>query len=182
MNDQIISQYPNFTISNPGANFGEKTEDLRLHFSIPIWLMTAGVSPLVYLSPKVCQMRYLCGAKIIKFMNRTLLFVLLSLSQLSLFAQDKPKWDVSNPSLGGVPYSDVEFTTSEGTWMCLDVSPDGKTIVFDMLGDIYTMPISGGTTTCIRSGLAWEVQPRFSPDGKKSPSLRTLVAAITSGI
>lgn len=100
-------------------------------------------------------------------MNRTLLFVLLSLSQLSLFAQDKPKWDVSNPSLGGVPYSDVEFTTSEGTWMCLDVSPDGKTIVFDMLGDIYTMPISGGTTTCIRSGLAWEVQPRFSPDGKK---------------
>lgn len=100
-------------------------------------------------------------------MNRILLFVLLSLSQFSLFAQDKPKWDVTNPSLGGVPYSDVEFTTSEGTWMCLDISPDGKTIVFDMLGDIYTMPITGGTATCIRSGLAWEVQPRFSPDGKK---------------
>ena len=85
---------------------------------------------------------------------------------LSLFAQDKPKWDVSNPG-GGVPYRDVEFTTNEGTWMCLDVSPDGKTIVFDMLGDIYTLPVAGGTATCIRNGLAWEVQPRFSPDGKK---------------
>jgi len=88
------------------------------------------------------------------------------LFSISLSAQEKPKWDVSNPP-GGVPYRDVEFTTTEGTWMCLDVSPDGKTIVFDMLGDIYTMPIAGGTATCIRSGLAWEVQPRFSPDGTK---------------
>jgi len=88
------------------------------------------------------------------------------LFSIFLSAQEKPKWDVSNPS-GGVPYQDVEFTTNEGTWMCLDVSPDGKTIVFDMLGDIYTLPIAGGTATCIRSGLAWEVQPRFSPDGAK---------------
>ncbi|MFN0176910.1 MAG: amidohydrolase family protein [Saprospiraceae bacterium] len=88
------------------------------------------------------------------------------LFSISLSAQEKPKWDVSNPP-GGVPYRDVEFTTTEGTWMCLDLSPDGKTIVFDMLGDIYTLPIAGGTATCIRSGLAWEVQPRFSPDGTK---------------
>lgn len=98
-----------------------------------------------------------------KYILSFLLFVLL---QSSLFSQEKPKWDVSNPS-GGVPYRDVEFSTNEGTWMCLDVSPDGKTIVFDMLGDLYTMPISGGAATCIRSGLAWEVQPRFSPDGSK---------------
>jgi imidazolonepropionase-like amidohydrolase/Tol biopolymer transport system component len=83
-------------------------------------------------------------------------------------AQDKPKWDVNNPTeTGKVPYADVAFTTTEGTWMCLDVSPDGKTIVFDLLGDIYTMPFTGGTADCIRQGLAWEVQPRFSPDGKK---------------
>lgn len=100
-------------------------------------------------------------------MNRTLLLALLTIHQFSLFAQEKPKWDVSNPSLGGVPYRDVEFSATEGTWMCLDISPDGKTIVFDMLGDIYTLPISGGSATCIRSGLAWEVQPRFSPDGSK---------------
>ena len=83
-----------------------------------------------------------------------------------LFAQadkDKKKWDVSNPE--GIPYSNVEFTVTEGTWMNLDVSPDGKTIAFDLLGDIYTIPVSGGNATCIRSGLPWEVQPRFSPDG-----------------
>ena len=51
--------------------------------------------------------------------------------------------------------------------MNVDVSPDGSMIAFDMLGDIYTMSISGGTTTAIRTGLAWEVQPRWSPDGKK---------------
>ena len=51
--------------------------------------------------------------------------------------------------------------------MCVDVSPDGKTILFDLLGDIYMLPIGGGNATPLRQGLAWEVQPRFSPDGKK---------------
>ncbi len=78
---------------------------------------------------------------------------------------DKNKWDVSNPE--GIPYSDVSFTVDEGTWMNLDVSPDGQTVAFDLLGDIYTMPISGGSARCLRSGLAWEVQPRFSPDGNQ---------------
>lgn len=82
-----------------------------------------------------------------------------------LQAQEKPKWDVSNPP--GQPYQPVAFHTTEGTWMSLDVSPDGSTIAFDLLGDIYTIPIAGGKATCIRSGIAWEVQPRFSPDGKK---------------
>lgn len=99
--------------------------------------------------------------------HRHSLAAVFLLCSLTLFAQDKPKWEVSNPTLGGVPYQEVEFTTNEGTWMCVDVSPDGKTLVFDLLGDIYTMPITGGTATCIRSGLAWEVQPRFSPDGSK---------------
>jgi imidazolonepropionase-like amidohydrolase/Tol biopolymer transport system component len=74
------------------------------------------------------------------------------------------KWDVSNP---GGPHKEVAFTTSEGTWMNLDVSPDGKEIVFDLLGDIYVMPISGGQAKVLRPGLPYEVQPRFSPDGKK---------------
>ncbi|HSM52738.1 MAG TPA: amidohydrolase, partial [Erythrobacter sp.] len=56
---------------------------------------------------------------------------------------------------------------SEGTWMDVDVSPDGKSIAFALLGDIYTMPITGGTPTRIAEGLAWEVQPRFSPDGSR---------------
>ncbi|HEX7024704.1 MAG TPA: amidohydrolase family protein, partial [Gemmatimonadales bacterium] len=61
----------------------------------------------------------------------------------------------------------AEFTASKGTWISLDVSPDGQTIVFDMLGDLYTIPITGGSATRLTSGLAYDAQPRFSPDGKK---------------
>lgn len=93
-----------------------------------------------------------------------LLFLLTLLITVSTHAQDKKKWDVNNP---GGPYKEVSFTVNEGTWMNLDVSPDGKDIVFDLLGDIYTMPITGGEAKILRQGLAFEVQPRFSPDGKK---------------
>ena len=80
--------------------------------------------------------------------------------------EDKPKnWDVNNPHENWL-YNTFQLNTDEGTWMNLDVSPDGKTIVFDLLGNIYKMPISGGSTTVLRSGLAYEVQPRFSPNGK----------------
>src|SRR5215208_3386907 len=61
----------------------------------------------------------------------------------------------------------IEFTTDEGTWMSLDVSPDGQMITFDLLGDIYTMPASGGEAKRIIGGLSFESQPKFSPDGKK---------------
>ncbi len=77
------------------------------------------------------------------------------------FAQDS--WDVSNPDLGET--TSLSFTTDEGTWMNLDVSPDGSQIVFDILGDIYIMPVNGGTATPLRTGHAYEVQPRFSPNG-----------------
>lgn len=75
-------------------------------------------------------------------------------------------WDVANPN-GQFNYKDHTFTTDEGTWMNLDVSPDGKTIVFDLMGDIYSIPISGGKAKILRSGIPFEVQPRFSPDGSK---------------
>ncbi|MEZ4415771.1 MAG: amidohydrolase family protein [Gemmatimonadota bacterium] len=65
------------------------------------------------------------------------------------------------------PGQSLRFTASEGTWMSLDVSPDGHTIVFDLLGDLYTMPIEGGTATRLTSGMAYDVQPRFSPDGSR---------------
>ncbi|MFZ1705444.1 MAG: amidohydrolase family protein [Saprospiraceae bacterium] len=96
-------------------------------------------------------------------MIRFLIFFLIFLN-VALFAQDKPKWNVNEPP---GPSNDVEFTVTEGTWMNVDISPDGATIAFDLLGDIFTIPIKGGEATCIRSGLAWEVQPRWSPDGKK---------------
>jgi Tol biopolymer transport system component len=64
------------------------------------------------------------------------------------------------------PDRKIEFTTDEGTWLSLDVSPDGKTIVFELLGDIYTLPIEGGEAKRIDGGMAFDSQPRFSPDGK----------------
>jgi imidazolonepropionase-like amidohydrolase/Tol biopolymer transport system component len=76
----------------------------------------------------------------------------------------KKKWDVSKPP---GTYKDIEFTTTEGTWMNLDVSPDGKTIVFDLLGDIYSLPVSGGEARALRTGMPFEVQPRYSSNGKK---------------
>jgi imidazolonepropionase-like amidohydrolase/Tol biopolymer transport system component len=101
-------------------------------------------------------------------MNSYKLLLAAALCSNGLFAQSdkekEKKWDVSRPS--GTP-KEIEITTSEGTWMGLDVSPDGKTIVFDMLGDIYTMPVTGGEAKVLRSGFPYEVQPRFSPDGKK---------------
>ena len=53
----------------------------------------------------------------------------------------------------------LEFQVDEGTWMSLDVSPDGKTLVFDLLGDIYTLPLAGGEATRITSGMSFESQP-----------------------
>lgn len=61
----------------------------------------------------------------------------------------------------------MELKTNEGTWTSLDISPDGKTIVFDMMGDLYTIPADGGKASQITRGLAFDQHPRYSPDGKK---------------
>jgi Tol biopolymer transport system component/imidazolonepropionase-like amidohydrolase len=63
------------------------------------------------------------------------------------------------------PVRTLSFTTDEGTWISLDVSPDGRRIVFDLLGDLYTLPITGGKAARLTSGMAWDAMPRWSPDG-----------------
>lgn len=78
-------------------------------------------------------------------------------------AKKTASWDVN--TVQG-PKRTIELTLEEGTWMNLDVSPDGKTIVFDLLGDIFTIPSKGGEASALATGLAYTVQPRFSPDGK----------------
>ena len=96
----------------------------------------------------------------------SLLFIILL--SVSAQAQDNnakdKEWDVNSPD---GPHKEINFNTSEGTWMNLDVSPDGSKIVFDLLGDIYMMPMEGGEAEVLRENLAYEVQPRFSPDGSK---------------
>ena len=75
---------------------------------------------------------------------------------------DKKKWDVGAEH---VEHRSLQFQVDEGTWMNLDVSPDGQEIVFDLLGDLYFLPIAGGKAKPLRQGLAFDIQPRFSPDG-----------------
>ncbi len=65
------------------------------------------------------------------------------------------------------PQRKINFTTNEGTWTSLDVSPDGKTIVFDMMGDVFTVPVAGGTAVPLVKGIAFESHPKYSPDGKR---------------
>src|SRR5690606_3589497 len=89
---------------------------------------------------------------------------------ISLWAQEKKdstdtSWNVADPQ-GDWNFKEHRFTLSEGTWMNLDISPDGKTIVFDLLGDIYSIPVNGGKAKTLRTGLPFEVQPRYSPDGQ----------------
>jgi len=97
-------------------------------------------------------------------------FLVLSYAPL---AQTKAQNDkaaadaVKNKGLPLITERSLSFTTSEATWLSLDLSPDGKTIVFDLLGDLYTLPITGGEATRITGGQAYDMQPAFSPDGKK---------------
>ena len=72
-------------------------------------------------------------------------------------------WNVADT---GQPGKEVSFRLTEGTWMSVAVSPDGRTILFDLLGDIYSMPATGGRATLVHGGPAIERLATFSPDGK----------------
>ncbi len=61
----------------------------------------------------------------------------------------------------------VSFETTEGTWLSLDVSPNGQQIVFELLGDLYLLPVEGGEAEPLTTGMAFDSQPRFSPDGER---------------
>lgn len=74
----------------------------------------------------------------------------------------KADWDVTAPH---GPGADATFTVTEGTWMGLDVSPDGSRVLFDLLGDVYTVPLAGGAATRLTTGVSWETDAHYSPDG-----------------
>ncbi len=72
-------------------------------------------------------------------------------------------WDVNAPPFD---LREIGIDVTEGTWISLDVSPDGREIVFDLLGDLYLIPLEGGDARALTRELAWNMQPRFSPDGQ----------------
>ncbi|QEF97942.1 translocation protein TolB [Stieleria maiorica] len=106
---------------------------------------------------------------------KTLLFTFFAFIATTCAIADEPNspadWDVENYP---APNRQQKIDTDTGTWMNLDVSPDGSQIVFDLLGDLYLMPITGADGTeatgkqypkNLTGTVAWEMQPRFSPDG-----------------
>lgn len=69
-------------------------------------------------------------------------------------------------SLPLTPNQTVSMTLDQATWMSMDISPDGKTVVLEVLGDLYLLPIEGGKATPLETGLHFDSQPQYSPDGK----------------
>jgi Tol biopolymer transport system component len=61
----------------------------------------------------------------------------------------------------------IRIEEDRGTWMSVDVSPDGERLVFDYLGDLFLLPMEGGEARQLTSGMAFDAQPRFSPDGSR---------------
>jgi imidazolonepropionase-like amidohydrolase/Tol biopolymer transport system component len=94
----------------------------------------------------------------------TALALTLGLNTAAFAEDEKTKWFVNAPE--NAPLTKIDINVSEGTWMNINVSPDGKHLVFDLLGDIYQIPIAGGEATPLAQGIAWQMQPVYSPDGK----------------
>ncbi|REG78366.1 hypothetical protein [Algoriphagus antarcticus] len=97
--------------------------------------------------------------------------ILNPIYKVDMAASDSTKKDsIVSPKFKDLPLKperEIKFNTNQGTWMSVDVSPDGQSVAFDLLGDIYTIPISGGKAIPITSGMAYETHPRYSPDGEK---------------
>jgi Tol biopolymer transport system component/imidazolonepropionase-like amidohydrolase len=82
---------------------------------------------------------------------------------LATAAAAQEQWDIEAEH---GPSTVIEFETDEGTWLNLDVSPDGQWVVFELLGDIYRVPMEGGDAKLLSGGVSYEQQPRYSPDGQ----------------
>ncbi|HIF38224.1 MAG TPA: amidohydrolase [Gemmatimonadetes bacterium] len=99
-----------------------------------------------------------------------LLVLAATLQPIAIYAQQEEEHieetDLLREGLPLTPERMLKRSFTEGSWISLDVSPDGEMIVFDFLGDLYTMPFSGGVAEPVTQGMAFDGQPRFSPDGQ----------------
>ncbi|RNC79837.1 MAG: amidohydrolase [Winogradskyella sp.] len=91
---------------------------------------------------------------------------MVSLNAQETNTKEKDSTKKATKELPLEPERKIAFTTNNGTWISVDVHPNGDTIIFDMMGDLYTIPITGGTATRLTSGMPYDVHPRYSPDGK----------------
>ena len=99
-------------------------------------------------------------SKSVRFLKAWLAGAVVVLSPLSAMAEKENGLPLK-------PQRNITLTVDEATWLSLDVSPDGDTLVLEILGDLYLLPIEGGEAKPITRGMAYDSQPRFSPDGKR---------------
>ncbi|MDT8439496.1 MAG: amidohydrolase family protein [Wenzhouxiangellaceae bacterium] len=79
-------------------------------------------------------------------------------------AERDTSWSVQEPP---GEWSSIPIETDEVSWSTVTVSPDGLHVVFDLLGDLYRVAMDGGEAEALTSGIAWDFQPVFSPDGTR---------------
>ena len=98
-------------------------------------------------------------------MNRLAQALVTAIMTLAPIAAQADSEEDSLPLEGATDV--LSFTTDEGSWLSIDVAPEGDSLIFDLLGDLYRLPIEGGEAVRITSGLGYDSQPVISPDGNR---------------
>jgi len=83
-------------------------------------------------------------------------------------------WTFSLPVLART----LEFQTTQVTAPDVALSPNGQTLVFTMLGHLFSLPSIGGTAEQLTFGPYYDKDPVCSPEAPRSPLLRIAMAAM----